>query len=78
MQLRLDALVLWGTVVNCMVDYHSDMRFGLVDKQDRLFQPQRYCYRGSIDDWIDIDAADQLEPLIAKYVKHIGQESMFE
>lgn len=71
---RANAEAYW----NRMADYHSDMRFILVDKEERLFQPQRYCYRGSVDDWIDIDAADQLEPLIAKYVKHIGQESMFE
>ncbi|MEM9216149.1 MAG: hypothetical protein AAGD25_17615 [Cyanobacteria bacterium P01_F01_bin.150] len=71
---RADAEAYW----NRMVDYHSDMRFILVDKQDRLFQLQRYCYRGSVDDWINIDAPDKLEPLIAKYVKHIGQESMFE
>ena len=71
---RSDAEAYWSR----MVDYHSDMRFVLVDKQDRLFQTQRYCYRGAVDDWIDIGAADQLKPLIAKYVKHIGQESMCE
>jgi hypothetical protein len=31
------------------------MQFILDDKEERLFTAQRYCFRGSIDDWIDID-----------------------
>ena len=55
---------------NCLVDvrkadiivYHSKrgslyqkmLRFTLDDKKDRTFRVQRWCFRGSIDDWIDL------------------------
>ena len=55
---------------NCLVDvrqadiivYHSKrgnmyqkmLRFTLDDKNDRTFRVQRWCFKGSIDDWIDL------------------------
>ncbi|MEO1394810.1 MAG: hypothetical protein AAFV90_18045 [Cyanobacteria bacterium J06634_5] len=60
------------------LDYTSDLRFVLVDKQERLFQAQRYCYLGRVDDWIDIGGVDRLAVLVEGYVGHLGQESMFE
>jgi len=54
------------------------MQFVLIDKKKRLFNIQRYNYRGSIDDWIDIDYFEPLDELVRKYVKHLGQESFFE
>ena len=61
-----------------VLSYSSDLRFILVDKQNRLFQTQRYCYHGSIDDWIEIGPIDQLKSLVKAYVKHIDQDSMYE
>lgn len=60
------------------LDYTSDLRFVLVDKQARLFQAQRYCYLGRIDDWIDIGGVESLAVLVERYVGHLGQESMFD
>ena len=60
------------------LDYTTDLRFVLVDKQKRLFQAQRYCYLGRVDDWIDIGGVDQLGVLVERYVGHLGKESMFE
>lgn len=60
------------------LSFTSDLRFILVDKRTRLFHAQRYCYLGSIDDWIEIGSTDQLEILVKSYVKHIGQDSMYE
>lgn len=60
------------------LDYTSDLRFVLVDKKKRLFQTQRYCYLGRIDDWIDIGGVDRLGVLVERYVGHLGQESMFD
>ena len=54
------------------------MRFVLVDKAERLFAPERYCFRGSVDDWISIGPPAPLEKLAAKYLKHLGRESFFE
>jgi hypothetical protein len=44
----------------------------------REFIAQRYCYLGSIDDWIDIGSPDTLQNLVKTYVKHLGQDSYFE
>jgi hypothetical protein len=49
----------------------------LDDEQRRLFTAQRYCFRGSVDDWIDIGHGP-LTKLVKRYVKHLGQESYFE
>jgi hypothetical protein len=61
-----------------LVAYSPELRFVLIDKEERLFQTERYCYRGSIDDWIEIGAPDRLKALVRKYVKHLGQDSFFE
>lgn len=60
-----------------LLDYIERMRFILVDKKARIFQTQRYCYRSSIDDWIDIGASANLSELAKKYIVHIGKESYF-
>lgn len=54
------------------------MRFILVDIENRKFVAQRYCFRGAIDDWIDISGRDSLENLTGKYLKHLGQDSFYE
>jgi hypothetical protein len=61
-----------------LVTYSPELRFVLVDKEARLFQTQRYCYRGSIDDWIDIGGSSKLEELVSQYVKHLETDAFFE
>jgi hypothetical protein len=58
--------------------YQPVLRFILVDRERRLFAPERYCFRGSVDDWISIGPPEPIERLAAKYLKHLGQDSMFE
>ena len=53
------------------------LQFLLENEQRRLFTAQRYCFRGAIDDWIDIGHGP-LTRLVKRYVKHLGQESYFE
>jgi hypothetical protein len=55
-------------------------RFTLVDPQKRLFVAERFCFRGSIDDWICLlgGGPDSLEILVRKYVRHLGEESFYE
>lgn len=60
------------------LDYSSDMQFVLIDKHARIFQTERYCYRGAIDDWIAIGPSGDLATLVETYVKHIDQESFFD
>lgn len=58
--------------------YQPIMRFLLVNAERRLFAPERYCFRGSVDDWISIGAPEPLEKLAAKYLKHLGHDSLYE
>jgi hypothetical protein len=61
--------------------YTKVMRFTLVDPKDRKFRVQRWCFRGSIDGWIDLWSSGgdgNLADLVKKYCPHIGQESFFE
>jgi hypothetical protein len=60
-----------------VIQYSPMMQFVLEDEEQRRFTVQRYCFRGSIDDWIDLDQG-KLAPLVRKYVKHLGNESYFE
>jgi hypothetical protein len=49
--------------------------FQLVDAKRRTFQTQRYCFLGSVDDWIEIGKPGKLPQLVRRYVKHLGQDS---
>lgn len=53
------------------------MQFVLINEEKREFVTQRYCFLGSIDDWIEIGKPDKLQNLVKKYVKHLGQESYY-
>ena len=64
--------------LDTIITYSANMRFVLIDKEKRLFNAERYNYRGSIDDWMNIDYFQPLDELVKKYVKHLGQESFFE
>jgi hypothetical protein len=57
--------------------YSPMLQFLLEDAQRRLFAAQRYCFRGAIDDWIDIGHGP-LPTLVKRYVKHLGKESYFD
>jgi hypothetical protein len=58
--------------------YQTVMRFTLLDAERRWFAPERFCFRGSVDDWISIGAPGPLAGLAGPYLKHLGQESLYE
>ncbi len=58
--------------------FEALLRFTLVDEKKRVFQAERFCFLGSIDDWILIGRAGPIGWLVAEFVKHLGQESFFE
>jgi hypothetical protein len=60
------------------VDFVPVMRFVLQDEAQRLFGPQRYCFRGSVEDWISLGGPDQLKKLAATFLKHLGRVSFYE
>lgn len=54
-------------------------KFSLCDEEKRSFVASRWCYRGSIDDWIPLcSGPEPLSQLVRKYCRHIGEESFFE
>ena len=59
---------------------HCDLRFTLVKAKTRTFVAERFCYLGSIDDWIILSSLGEnsLEELIKETVIHLGEESFFE
>jgi hypothetical protein len=60
-------------------NYIAVMRFVVADPEKRLFLAERFSFRGSVDDWIDIGGpAQQLSVLLKKFIKHLGKESIFE
>ena len=59
-------------------NYTKMMRFTLFDEDQRLFTVDRWCFRGSIDDWFWLAPPAPLHDLIEKYVPHLGKESFYE
>ena len=57
--------------------YQKVLRFTLIDEDDRRFAAERWCFLGSIDDWIPLSGGE-LAGLIERYAPHIGKESFFE
>jgi hypothetical protein len=66
------------TLLRQGIHYSPMLVFQLVDATRRTFQTQRYCFLGSIDDWITIGKPGKLSKLVKKYVKHLGQDSYVE
>jgi hypothetical protein len=58
--------------------YMAVLRFTLEDKKFRAFATERFCFRGSVDDWIYIGGPGPLAGQIKQFVKHLGKESMCE
>jgi hypothetical protein len=62
-------------------DYMKVLRFSLVDEEARTFRVQRWCFRGSIDRWIDLwisGSQGKLPDLVKMFCPHIGSESFYE
>lgn len=58
--------------------FEERMRIKLMEKkEEREYLVYRYCYRGSVDDWIIIDAGEDLADM-AKNLQLIGTEEYFE
>ncbi len=58
--------------------YHKMMRFELLDDDERLYSVQRWCFRGSIDNWVFLEGPAALERLVEQFAPHLGKESFFE
>lgn len=55
------------------------MRFVLIDAERRTFRAQRMCYRGSIDDFIDLyGELGQIAELAHRLIPTLGTDEFFE
>ncbi|MGD8587138.1 MAG: hypothetical protein PVJ75_17440 [Chloroflexota bacterium] len=61
-----------------VLSYSPMLQFVLIDEVNRVFETQRYCFLGSIDDWIIIGDKDTLPRLVKTYVRHLGEESFYD
>jgi hypothetical protein len=59
-------------------NYTKMMRFELVNPDERVFVVQRWCFRGSVDDWIWVGGPAPLADLVRQYGQHLGKESFYE
>ena len=59
--------------------FEPSFKFTLVNKEQRLFTSFRYCYRSSMEGWIELhERPVSLETLATRYLPHLGNESFFE
>ena len=58
--------------------YQPVIRFVLDQKEKRLFRPERFCFRGSVDDWIVLGLPASLKKLSAEFLKHLGKDSFYD
>ncbi len=58
--------------------YMAMLRFRLSDKKRRTFTAERFCFRGAIDDWINIGGPDNLKTLVEIYIVLLGTDSFFD
>ena len=61
------------------MQYTESMLIKKITKKDiKEFVIMRYCYRGSVDDWIIIDAGEDLAALAKDNLSILGTEEYFE
>jgi len=54
------------------------LRFTLIDEGSRIFQAERMCYLGSIDDFIEIRSPGPVDDLARELVPKLGTDAFFE
>jgi len=58
--------------------YSPIMRFILDGTEGRTFIPQRWCFRGSIDDWINAGGSGKIDFLVENLIPTLGTDEFFE
>jgi hypothetical protein len=54
------------------------MRFILDDRETRQYQAERWCYRGSVDDWIYAGHSGEIGKLAKKLIPTLGSDEFYE
>jgi hypothetical protein len=53
------------------------LRFILEDEEARVYRAERWCYLGSIDDWIFVDTGP-LERMAQRMIPTLGTDAFYE
>jgi hypothetical protein len=54
------------------------LRFILADAEQRTFRAERWCYLGSIDDWIHVGGWGPVDHLAGELIPKLGTDRFFE
>ena len=57
--------------------FSAVMRFILIDEDERTFRAQRWCFLGSVDDWIDVDYGS-IQELAGEMIPALGTDEYYE
>jgi hypothetical protein len=57
--------------------FSPELRFILVDEERRTFHAERWCYLGSIDDWIYLTDGTVFR-LVQELIPRLGSDAFFE
>jgi len=71
---RVDQL---RTMMDHSARFTPVLRFILDDEKQRSFHTERWCYLGSIDDWIYVGRAGPLDELGREWVLRLGTDALF-
>jgi hypothetical protein len=67
------------TLINVADRYYTAMlRFRLVEREQRLFTVERFCFRGAIDDWLYLDGPNNLDNLVKKWINMLGTDKFWD
>jgi hypothetical protein len=54
------------------------MRFILSDPDERTYVAERWCYSGSIDDWISVGRSGKIDQLARQLIPTLGTDEFYE
>lgn len=54
------------------------LRFILEDAKQRTFHVERWCYLGSVDDWITVGPEGPVDKLARQWIPRLGTDAFFE
>lgn len=78
---RFEAEIRKNEIIIYRVRYSNAMpimKFALENEEKRLFHTSRWCFMGSIDDWIGVGTTGYLFDLVDKYCPTLGTEDFYE
>jgi hypothetical protein len=64
--------------ITLTAQYSAALRFTLTDEENRRYNAERWCFRGSVDNWTPLAYEMDFEPLLRRFLPEVGQESFYD